>query len=166
MRSVARTILLLYLSDMQRAKETAEVISNATGLEIDFDYGLREWNGDLEIPGLRDYRRNDMDNHSLFDWAPFLEGPTWREFYDRVSLCMVRLRSECSAKNMIIVTHGGTVSNIVAWWLNLSIDALSERTPFTGRPGSISTLVKNEFDNGIVHKLNDTSHLDETGMET
>ena len=155
-----RRDLLLYSSDQQRAKETAEVVSNATGLKVRFDSGLREWTGDLEIDGLRDRKRNDMKDHSLFDWSPFAEGPTWREFYARVSQCMARLDNACGGRTLLVVTHGGALSNIVAWWLNLSIDALSEGNPFSAKPGSISVLLKNEFGNGVIGKLNDTSHLD------
>lgn len=160
----SRKGIALCSSDLQRAKETAEEISKATGLGIRFDSGLREWNGDLEIHGERDCKRSDLAKHSLFDWAPFLEGVTWREFYDRVSSCMARLVDECGVDNAIIVTHGGTLSNIVAWWLGLPIDALSERNPFSGKPGSISVLVRNKYGNSIVSKLNDTFHLDRDGM--
>jgi probable phosphoglycerate mutase len=150
----------LYASDLQRAKETAIAVSDATGLDILYESGLREWMGDLEIKGFIHYRRNSMGDYSLFDWSPFLEGPSWREFYERVSHCMKKIESNTNTDNAIIVSHGGTVSNIVAWWLNLPLDVLSERTPFAGKPGSISVLVKNEHNNNVVLKLNDTSHLD------
>ena len=154
-----------YSSDLQRAKETAKAISDAIGLEIHFDPGLREWMGDLEVDGYSKQLRKGMGNYSLFDWIPFLGGPTWREFHERVCLCMNSIERKASTEHVMIVSHGGTVSNIVAWWLNLKIDALSERTPFTGKPGCITVLVKNEHDNRVIEKLNDTAHLDENCLE-
>jgi len=150
----------LYSSDQQRAEETSMAIHDATGLEIYFDPGLREWTGDLEIHGFRNVKRNSMDHFSLFDWSPFVQGPTWREFHDRVSQCMKRVEKNSNTEKAIIVCHGGTLSNIVVWWLNLNLDALSEMNPFMGEPGSISILVKNQYDNNVVQKLNDTSHLE------
>jgi broad specificity phosphatase PhoE len=127
--------------------------------------GLREWMGDLELNGYSSYRKNGMKNFSLFDWTPFLGGPIWREFCERVSLCMTKIESKTSTVNVMIVSHGGTVSNIVVWGLNLKIDALSERSPFTGKPGCISVLVKNDHDNRVFQKLKDTARLDGNLLE-
>ena len=60
----------------------------------------------------------------------------------------------------IIVAHGGTLSNIVTWWLRLPLDALPERNPFSGSPGGITFLKKNQHGNPVVGYLNDTAHLD------
>ncbi len=59
----------------------------------------------------------------------------------------------------LLVVHGGTLSNTVAWWLRLELDAMPERTPFAASPASITVLKTNRFGNPVLDRLNDTAHL-------
>jgi broad specificity phosphatase PhoE len=67
--------------------------------------------------------------------------------------------AEREEETVIIVTHGGTTSNIVAWWLGLKLDWLTAHTPFTGGPGSVHLLRTNRLGNRVVDRLNDQTHL-------
>lgn len=64
----------------------------------------------------------------------------------------------------IVVTHGGTLSNIIVWWLGIPLDVLRERGPFAASPGSISVLGRNHYDNPVIERLNDISHLYQAGL--
>ena len=102
----------------------------------------------------------DNSNWSLFDWRPFPEAETWREFHTRVAAAMDRLAGTCSDTTLpILVVHGGTLSNIVVWWLGLPLDALPERTCFAASPGSLSILQRNRHGKPVIERLNDCAHL-------
>ncbi len=157
----------IYSSCMQRATETAAIISRCLGTEMRPVGDLHEWNGRFAMERTEDGPEWVVDNRnwSLFDWRPFAQAETWREFCGRTCAAMDRVvqdhPSECVA---IVVTHGGTASNIVAWWLRLPLDVLPERTPFAGLPGGISVLAENAFGKPVIRRLNDTAHLEVAGL--
>ena len=88
---------------------------------------------------------------------------SWREFHARTRRTMLEL-DERDAGAVIVVTHGGATSNIVGWWLDLELDALSERMPFTGSPGGISVLVTNGYGKRVIERLNDRTHLQRASL--
>lgn len=59
----------------------------------------------------------------------------------------------------IFIVHGGTLSNIIVWWLGIPLDVLPERTCFSATPGSLSILKRNGYGNAVVERLNDRAHL-------
>jgi len=153
----------VYTSAMRRAVETAQVIGetlNATPRTVP---DLHEFNGRfaLERTENGDEWPIDESDWSLFDWRPFPEAETWREFHIRVAEAMEKITAECGEeRNCICVVHGGTLSNIVVWWLGVPLDDLPERTCFSGSPGSISVLKRNRHGNPVVERLNDRAHLE------
>ena len=126
---------------------------------------LRENNGGEATGKTQKWAEENTDrsNWSLFDWKGFPSAETWREFYRRVGDYMTALDEE-QETTVLIVTHGGTLSNIVAWWLRLPLDVLPERTPFAASPGSLTVLCKNRWGNPVIERLNDVSHLYEGGL--
>ena len=64
----------------------------------------------------------------------------------------------------VLVVHGGSVSNIVTWWVRLPLDSLPERTCFTTTPAALSILVRNAHGNPVIGSLNDRTHLYEAGL--
>ena len=101
----------------------------------------------------------------LFDTRLAAGIETWREFHARVCRFMDRLAGTLRPDILPIrMTHGGTLSNIVVWWLSLPLDALPERTCFAGSPASVSVLRRNEYDHPVIERLNDRSHLHEAGF--
>lgn len=65
---------------------------------------------------------------------------------------------EIDKSNLIIVTHGGTLAYIIAWWLKFTPEMLNTAY-FSGSVGSISLLNNNSFKQNILQLFNDTSHL-------
>jgi broad specificity phosphatase PhoE len=70
---------------------------------------------------------------------------------------------------LLLVTHGGTLNAIMAWWLRLEIDLLSTpstlfRIFFEAYPASITVLRINEFGEHTIERSNDTVHLYEAGL--
>lgn len=153
----------VYTSPMQRASETAGIIGERLGASPERVYDLHENNGRFAMERTGDgveWKVEDMTGWSLFDWRPFPEAETWREFYSRVVTAMdgIMQRHDGGAAPVFVV-HGGTLSNIVVWWLRLPLDFLPERTCFTASPASLSVLHRNSHGNPVVERLNDRAHL-------
>lgn len=153
----------LYTSDLMRARQTADHIGEHLGLDIVEETDLREINTGAAIGMTREWadaNRNPRKGSSFdIDYQEFQDGETWREFFFRVSHCMEEI-VHSEQNNLIIVTHGGTLGYIIAWWMGFKIDML-EKAYFSASAGSISLLQTNPFQQHALHILNDTSHLAE-----
>lgn len=156
-REIAGIPYRVYCSDLKRALQTAEVIGNEIGVAPKPLAELREFNNGVAA-GKRKQEAKEYESEltdPALDWRPYPEGETWREFYLRVCACMERLTRKENA--LILVTHWGTIVNIVAWWLQL--DMLS-RFSFDASPGSLSVLRLNRWGERTLERLNDTAHLE------
>jgi len=109
---------VLYSSDLQRARETAEIINKPHNLEHRIDIDLRERNfGIMEGLTLDEvqekmpevyagYRQRD-ENFTIPD------GENLLQLYKRVKNCANRIVKENEGKNILIVTHGGVLDCIL-----------------------------------------------------
>jgi broad specificity phosphatase PhoE len=121
----------LYSSDLQRAYQTAQIISQATGLRVVQEPGLREihfgvWQGLTS----QQIRARDPEVYAArranpYDVAP-AGGETWRQFYDRAVRTLHEILETSTAQRLIVVTHGGvcTVLGLRA----LGLDYTGKRT--------------------------------------
>ncbi len=155
----------IYSSDLKRAWQTAEIIGKHLNLPIVSDRGLREINTGIAAGKTKEWakaHRNPRDKNK-FDWEykEFPQGETWRQFYRRVCSCMEKI-FDSEDKNLILVTHGGTLAYIVAWWLKCEEDMMA-KCYFIASPGSISILQESNYyiEQHILSIFNDTSHLSE-----
>ncbi|WP_369125246.1 histidine phosphatase family protein [Alicyclobacillus fastidiosus] len=103
-------------------------------------------------------RNPRTDNGFDLDYQEFEQGETWRQFYRRVCDCMESIHRSENTKNLLVVTHGGTLAYITAWWLRFSEQMLTTAY-FSASPASISILAKNRFNQNVLEVFNDTSHL-------
>lgn len=151
----------LYTSDLLRAKQTAEIVAKHLNLEIRVDNELREINTGIATGKTKAWakeHRNPRKNDNFeIDYREYEDGETWREFYDRVCRCMERIFNS-SEQNLIIVTHGGTLGYIIAWWLNFNYGMLAH-SYFSASAGSITALQINNFKQHVLTRLNDKSYL-------
>ncbi len=155
--------LRLYCSDLRRAIQTADIISREMGLTPRPFRELREINNGI-VAGMtaEEARRHYTEpTEPLLDWRPYPGGETWREFYHRVSGFMERLAD--SDLPTIIVAHGGTIMQIVSWWLELDMETIS-RVSFRTSPASVSVLDITELGERRIERLNDTVHLYPMGL--
>jgi len=153
----------LYSSDLLRAKQTADIIDNYLNLGVVEDFGLREINNGIAAWKTKDWvKQNEIPMPQKgfnIDHKSFLEAETWRQLFLRVSKCMEDIYS-LNQNNLIIVTHGCALSYIIAWWLKLTPEMLNNAV-FSASPASISMLLEGRFNQRVLKKLNDTSHLTE-----
>jgi broad specificity phosphatase PhoE len=151
----------LHSSDMTRARETAQIVGEALGLTPELDARLREWSEPraLERTEAATWDSPD-DGESLFDWRPYPEHETWREFHARVGAFMTEWGEGAPDDGTaVFVVHGGTLSNLVVCWLGIPLDVLPDRTCFSATPGSLSVLRYNRYGKPVVGCLNDRRHL-------
>jgi len=109
---------VLYSSDLDRARETAEIVAARLGLEVRFDRRLRErsfgaWEGltmdDIESRYAEPYRRwRAGESHGAEDAEPFEAfGARVREFLEEV---LARHPEE----TVLVIAHGGAIRVIHA----------------------------------------------------
>ncbi|ULO09905.1 histidine phosphatase family protein [Paenibacillus sp. 19GGS1-52] len=151
----------LYSSDLLRAKQTAEIVGSHLNLQVIEDSNLREINTGIAAGKTKDWIRDNRNprigSDFDMDYQEFQEGETWREFYSRICCCMERI-CNTEEKDLIIVTHGGTLAYIIAWWMNFQPQMLS-KAYFSASVGSISILNQNSYKQNVLSVLNDTAHL-------
>ena len=109
----------IYSSDIQRAAETAEILSRCLGYPVEYIPELREAdNGDLA--GMK----NDLANErypglywSTLDYDErYPNGESPEMFYHRVKAAWLDLKSrrlKGTAKDALLVTHGGVIEAIL-----------------------------------------------------
>ncbi len=153
----------LVTSDLQRASQTAQHIARALGLQIHREPSLREINngqGANKSHSEAEMIRLPIAGPRL-DWQPYPEAETWRSFYERTVIGIENIIHKYQDP-LVLVTHGGTLINIVAWWLYIQPEQL-EKISFQFDPACLSILKINPWGERAIYLLNDTSHL--IGME-
>lgn len=116
-------------SDLDRARETAEIIGKVLGVAPVLDTLLRERGfGELEgrplnelQPSLTGIDKNVIVNP---DASP-RGGESFREVVNRASLFLKQLRDERPGRRVLVVSHGGTIR---------ALRASIEGEPLEGRP--------------------------------
>jgi probable phosphoglycerate mutase len=156
--------IALYTSDLQRAKQTAEHIAAAFGVEAIADPRVREHNnGEAANMPLADARLRYADAFArpwLMDDRPFPGCETGRELYARVSSFMDELTA--TDRVPVVVSHGASGICSIARWLMLPPEVL-EPIGFSLHTASITTLARDRFGGPITERVNDIGHL--AGME-
>lgn len=117
--STSINIDCIYSSDLQRAAETAEILSHCLGYPVEYIPGLREAdNGDLA--GMK----NDLANKkypglywSTLDYDErYPNGESPEMFYHRIKAAWLELKNRRlsrTAKDALLVTHGGVIEAIL-----------------------------------------------------
>ena len=153
-----------YCSDLKRALETAEIVGQEIGVTPKLDPGLREFNNGVAAGMMReeaDKLQCEL-TEPFIDWQPYPEAETWAQFYRRVADAMAPLVEE-QEELLLLVTHGGTLVNIVVWWLQMSGRVFPE-VSFGAHPASISVLRVNQWGEHVLERSNDTAHLYAAGL--
>jgi len=147
-------IYKIYSSDLIRAKQTAEPLARYIGIQIEFLDKLREHNIGEGVGKTRQWANENIRTVNSFDDPQFKGAETWREFWNRVEdLCRDIIADD--AKNIVLVSHGGTLAVFHQVWLGADIQEFSR----FGSPGGVSFMSVNENGGCIVQRLNDMSYI-------
>jgi probable phosphoglycerate mutase len=153
----------LYSSDLNRARQTAEIIYNKLNIPFNFSKELREHN-----PGIASgMTREEADKHLLEMTEPYVDSltypgaETFREFYIRVTGYMDRLDEK--EEQVIIVSHGGTIHSIIRWWIGTPVTDFF-KFGFVVANTAITVLDHNRHGQRVIQRLNDASHFVSIGL--
>ncbi|MEU8777167.1 histidine phosphatase family protein [Streptomyces sp. NPDC048606] len=153
----------LYSSDLRRTRETAGPVAEVFGVEPVLDRRLREKSyGEAEGMPQEWLDRRFVPPPAVGERMDHDEGVRGAETKEvwarRVYAAMDEiLRSPC--EHQIIVTHGGSLTCVVASWIRMPIQSAGYAA-FRAPSGSITTLREDDFfHNRQVVTLGDTRHL-------
>jgi probable phosphoglycerate mutase len=153
----------LFSSDLQRALQTAKVVGDLLNVEPVVDRRLREKSyGEAEGRPQEWLRRRFVPPPAVGDRMEHDEGVPGAEtkmtFAQRVYAAMDAIL-ESSCEHQVIVTHGFTVTFVLASWIRMPSESLGY-VDFRIASGSITVLHEDDdFHNRQVVSLGDTRHL-------
>lgn len=152
--------LRLVSSDLTRAQQTADAIAEILELQVELDDRLREQHyGTAEGQPVGTHPYEPLPKTG--DRLHFVSGPgveTRAAWAQRVYDAMTAIYNQ-PAETTIVVTHGGSLTYVVASWIGMSLDT-ADRVRFKASPGSITVLHDNDFHHDhTVAELNSTDHL-------
>ncbi len=160
---------VLIASTMQRAKETAEIIAPALGLDILFDEEVEEWrDGEAQYWTVEEFkaRFNPVEDTEkpFVHVAPGAE--SWAQFILRASTALSRITHEYKGKTIVIVCHGGIIDCSFISFLGMSALHLP-RAFFNTHNTSITHWYRGSFEDlptsWILESYNDVMHLRDIG---
>jgi len=143
----------IYSSDLIRARQTAQPLARYMGVEIAYRETLREHNLGEAVGKSVQWARENGYAERTFDDPEFPGAETWRAFWKRVTdLCDDIMTDE--AENIILVSHGVTLSVLQQVWLGEDIQAFR----YTGMAGGVSFFNLNDKGERTIQWLNDPSY--------
>ncbi|MFA5124924.1 MAG: class I tRNA ligase family protein [Patescibacteria group bacterium] len=110
-----KKISLIVSSEVLRAKETAQLIAEATGAELIFDARLNELNaGELEERSDVDGRAKEAIAKWKTDWdAAYPGGESVRQVTERTLALYQELNEKYEGKNILLVSHEDTLKSLL-----------------------------------------------------
>ena len=149
----------IYSSDLLRVQQTAQYIGEFLIKEPILESGLRERNYGIAKDHTSEWLMEHMSSEPIEDilnHRPIEGAETVLEFCARIGETMEKIRKEGN-DNVIIVSHGGVLKQIILWWMKIPAEA-GVHASFRGYPGGITILGMN---NGYrqLDILSDMSHL-------
>ena len=159
-------ISALYASDLRRAFETAQIIGQTLGLELQAEPRLRE----LDVGTWAGLTREQIAERYPEQWQAWRAyeekrpggGETFGEMQQRAASALDDIIAAHYTKTVCLVTHGGVVYAIRGHVLGLKMGAKL----FEGLPPNRNTAVtifNFQHGRGELRLLMDASHLDDIG---
>ncbi len=150
-------------SDLKRAHESAVIFSKRLGIKQVEDYAFLREKNNGKAAGLKESEARCLycppATLKELDHRNYPGGETRREFFRR-TVDGMREAAEWEKENLIIISHKGTIQNIIFAWLGMDIDDVN-RLNFSVDilPSSLSVLGINKWKEHAIFRLNDLSHL-------
>ncbi len=114
----------VFCSELGRAQHTTALLLQQRNIPVTVEPGLNEMNfGDWELRHHRDLQRNDAQNYAAWcsDWQNVIptNGEGFQHFSRRVTAFAEALKSRPAEENILIVSHQGVLSLLIATLLNM-----------------------------------------------
>ena len=157
-RMKAYDIDVVYSSDLKRAFETAAIISESVGMDIQPDQRLRELSFGV-FEGLTFAQIEEQWPKELAAWMidrsntpP--EGESMEQFAARLDDFLVHIRANHQDETVLIVSHGGSLKQIIRTLLGLN-----GSTGWTFKLSNCSLTEISLYDPPLLARLNDRGHF-------
>lgn len=149
---------IIYSSDLLRAKQTADLVGKHLGIEPIYTKLLRERNLGKAVGKSVQWLRENMEcKEKTVDDKMFSDGESRKDVWNRLIPFYQEIMS--SSNNIIIVSHGDTLSVFNAMWLGLDLDMLNKCDLF-GMAGGVSFFTLNNDGKHMIRRLSDMSYRD------
>ena len=155
---LADKIVVIYSSDLKRAKQTAEEISKHLETKPILRQELRERNlGKCCGKSVQWLRENIECPEKTVDDKLFSDGESRRDAWNRLSSFYEEIMVSRD-ENIIIVSHGDLLSLWNAMYLGLSVESFYE-VDIHGPAGGVSHMYINDEGKHLVRHINDMSYV-------
>lgn len=150
----------LVASAYPRARETAEIIAPALGLDVTVEPGFGEHDPGPDCDGMT--FREFVDRYGMPDWEsdPYSEtfpgGETIAEFDLRTGSALSRLLAEQRGGTVVVVCHGGVIDGLIRFMLRTARTGIFE---LHTKNTSLTELAQVRPDRWRMLRYNDAAHL-------
>lgn len=149
---------IMYSSDLLRAKHTAEIIAKYLKISPIVTEVLRERNlGAAVGKSVKWAHENTKVWEKTIDDRAFDGAESRRDTWNRLLPFYNEIINN-EDENIIIVSHGDTLSIFNAIWLGLGVEMLNKCNLF-GLPGGVSFLQEKEDGKHVIRRLSDTYYI-------
>lgn len=150
----------VYASDLQRAYKTGKCVSDACGVEIISDPGLREiyagdWEGRKGADLLKESPEYLMWKDDIGNCTP-PNGESVKSVYERIPLRLLQIAIENEGKTIAIATHATPIRCVISKWMGLGLSGMKL---FPWAPNASVTEVTFENDIFMITKAPQDKHL-------
>lgn len=150
--------LVMYSSDLLRAKQTAEIIAGYLGVSPILRHELRERNlGKCCGKSVQWLRENIEHNEKNVDDRLFSDAESRRDEWNRLKPFFDEIVSN-DEENIIIVSHGDLLSVFNTMFLGLDVEALNAFELF-GLSGGVSYMFVNNEGKRFIKRISDMSYI-------
>lgn len=149
---------IMYSSDLLRASHTAEIVAKYLNITPIITEELRERNLGIAVGKSVQWLRENIEcQEKTVDDKMFHDAESRRDVWNRLIVFYKKI-IEYEHENIIIVSHGDTLSIFNAMWLGLDIEMLN-KCDLLGMAGGISFMNENQDGKHIIRRLSDMSYL-------
>lgn len=150
----------VFSSDLSRAYETAKIVAEPHGLEVNVTPGIKEMNfGVWEGLTFPDLERKYPDLVKIWMERPqdlFIpQGESFLIVRERAQKTIANILKEYPLGNLAIVSHGGTIAAVLTGLLGLPVEKM---WTFRQKNAAINILLQ-RGERFILESYNDTCHL-------
>lgn len=150
--------LVMYSSDLKRAKQTAENVGEYLGISPVLRTELRERNlGRCCGKSVKWLRKNLEKQERTIDDRLFSDAESRRDEWNRLKPFFEEVMGN-EEENIIIVSHGDLLSVFNAMFLGLDVESLNQAEMF-GLAGGVSFMFENNDGKRFIKKISDMSYI-------
>lgn len=149
--------VMMYASDLARAKQTAEIVGRHLGLQPILETALRERNlGKCVGKSIQWLKEHIECQEKTIDDRMFSDAESRRDVWNRLSPFFEKMMAS-EAETVIIVSHGDLLSVFNAMFLGAGVTSLNHFELY-GVSGGVSKMYEEESGKRIIKKMSDLSY--------